>query len=178
MHCQDFGQTLTYIALHETVRPSLLLPTGTHAYQRPAAPAALLSSRATTVIPQAAAAPDVTQQKGRARLHQQPQELTQQQQPQKQRRPAGEGRPPAPLTSKPYLVRIAGRTSSIQGAAGAITKRLRTDVSACPVAPNRNTAVDRIQQITQRDGRGAATCHSDSCNWTPCSSVGLLWHLN
>jgi hypothetical protein len=62
----------------------------------------------------------------------QQQQQQQQQMPKQQQqqwRWSRQGPLPPPLSHKPYVVRIAGRTSSIQGAAGAITKRLRTDVS-------------------------------------------------
>lgn len=71
-------------------------------------------------MPQAAAA-SPGQQQQQPRLQQQ----------QQQRRRFREGPLPPPLTNKPFVVRIAGRTSSIQGAAGAITKRLQTDVGGC-----------------------------------------------
>lgn len=79
-----------------------------------------------SIVAQAAANATQQQLTAASRLQQQQQPRQQQQQ---QRRSRSAGPFPPPLTNKPYVVRIAGRTSSIQGAAGAITKRLRTDVS-------------------------------------------------
>lgn len=82
-------------------------------------------TRDAAVVPHAAAA---VQQQSQA----EPQQRVQQKQ--QQRRRMREGPLPPPLTKKPYLVRIAGRTSSIQGAAGAIVKRLATEVSPEPAS--------------------------------------------
>lgn len=90
-----------------------------------AAPAAAAADAPATST---SAPPKQHQQQKRAagRNHQQPK---QQQQRAPQRRVIPAVLPP-PLTDKPFLVRVAGRTSSIQGCAGAIVKRLRTDVSS------------------------------------------------
>jgi hypothetical protein len=82
-------------------------------------------SRHSCSVAAQASADATTQQQKQARSKQQQQPRRQQQQ---QRRRV-DGPFPPPLTNKPYVVRVAGRTSSVQGAAGAITKRLRTDVS-------------------------------------------------
>lgn len=74
-------------------------------------------------------APTSTQQRKPAAQQQQQQGQRQRrQQPRQQQAPAAAAGAQRQQLPKPFIVRIAGRTSSVTGAAGAIVKRLRMEV--------------------------------------------------
>ncbi|KAF8061914.1 hypothetical protein HT031_004174 [Scenedesmus sp. PABB004] len=133
-------------------------------------PAAAADAAAAPVLLQQQPLPPRQQQQARQQQRQQPQQQPQQQQ-RRQQQPAEQQQQrdgarrgglgarrggPGAVKPKPYLIRIAGRTSDVKAAAGAVVKRLRTEDAVRVAAIDGESLLKAMITLTAANNMAAA----------------------